>query len=334
MMREFSRAELGVELSPGPVALISCLSFEERSLAVAEALTAVGLQRWLCIVNEDIETDISEIREKALSIAEQAGVAIEFLDASKRDPLRLTDALVRLAGEPEPGEPVRWIADITTMTHEMLLIIVAAADEIVSRWKNALFVYNVAGKYSGDDDPADKWISRGIHQVRSVIGYPGTWSPGEHTTLVALPGFDSERMRRMVEEIEPDRLIVGIARPAGERHAWSAEKNRGIAEQLLSTRKGTTFDYPALDPFGAVDAVVRELQDVKGNVLLAPLNSKISTAALGVLARKRPEWQVCYAPAFIYNLSYATPSDCFLTCSLQAITEHVGMALAKTDGGI
>lgn len=331
MMREITRAELGAETSPEPVAFVSCLSFEERSLAVAGALAATRLKRWLCIVNEDIETDISAIREKAGVIAERAGIQIEFLKASKQDPLRLADTLVQLAGEPEPAEPLQWVADITTMTHEMLLIIVAAADEIVTSWKDLRLVYNVASKYSGDDKPADKWISRGIHQVRSVIGYPGAWSPGEQTTLVALPGFDSERMRRMVEEIEPDQLVVGIACPAGQHHAWSEMKNRGIAKELLATRLGTTFDYPALDPCGAVDAVISVLRDVRGNVLIAPLNSKISTAAIGVLARGRPEWQICYAPAFIYNLSYATPSDCFLTCSLKAVTEYVRSAITRMD---
>jgi len=222
MMRDIMQAELAAELSPGPVALVSCLSFEERSLVVAETLLGTGLARWLCVVNEDIETDITDSREKALSIAERAGVTLEFLDASKRNPLRLADVLIRLASEIEPAAPVRWVADITTMTHEMLLIIVAAADEIVTPWKDLRLVYNVAGQYSGDDEPAKKWISQGIHEVRSVIGYPGNWSPGEPTTMVALPGFDPERMRRMVEEIEPEQLIVGIACPVGMHHAWSA----------------------------------------------------------------------------------------------------------------
>lgn len=145
--------------------------------------------------------------------------------------------------------------------------------------------------------------------------------------MVALPGFDPERMRRMVEEIEPDQLVVGIACPVGERHVWSAEKNRGIAAQLLQTRKGATFDYPALNPLGAVDAVIEVLRNTTSNILLAPLNSKISTAALGVLARSKPEWQICYAPAFIYNLNYATPSDSFLACSLETIRDHVASRL-------
>ena len=326
-MREVTRDAL-LELLPGPFALISCLSFEDRSLTVVETIVSGGLRRWLVIVNEDIETDITAIREKAEAIAANAGVAIEYLMASKRNPLLLADAFGGLAAGVMADQGIHWVADITTMTHEMLLILVAAADEIVTPWQDLHLIYNVASTYSGDDSPEEKWISRGIHQVRSVVGYPGAWSPGEQTKLVALPGFDSERMRRMVEEIEPDQLIVGIACPVDERHAWSEEKNRGIAQRLLETRKGTTFDYRALDPLGAVDAVLDVLRDATSNVLLAPLNSKISTAAIGVLARLKPEWQICYAPAIIYNLKYATPSDCFLTCSLGTIREHAVARLA------
>lgn len=328
-MRELTGVELRGTLQ-GPVSLISCLSFEERSLSAVKALASDGLTRWLCILNEDIETDISAMRDKAQAIACDAGVKIEFLGASKQNPLQLADSLIELASDAELSAQRPWVADITTMTHEMLLILVAAADEIVKQLRDLTLIYNVAGAYSGDDKPEEKWVSRGIHEVRSVIGYPGSWAPGEHTTMVAFPGFDPERMRHMVEEIEPDQLIVGIACPVGERHVWSAEKNRGIAGQLLQTRNGYTFDYPALDPLGAVDAVIDVLRETTGNVLLAPLNSKISTAALGVLVRLKPEWQICYAPAFIYNLKYATPSDCFLTCSLETIRDHVALRLGMS----
>ncbi|MDH7971281.1 hypothetical protein QH494_03735 [Sphingomonas sp. AR_OL41] len=331
-MRDLTRSDLISELGGSQTTLISCLSFEERSFAVVEALAGNGLREWLCLVNEDIETDISAVRDRATALADREGVTLEFLHASKRDPLRLADTMIAIAARPSVADGCRWVADITTMTHEMVLILVAAADEIISDWANIKLVYNVAKAYSGDDEPTDKWVSRGIHEVRSVIGYPGGWSPGEQTTVVALPGFDPERMRRIVEEIEPDQLIVGIACPVGAHHSWSEDKNRQIAQQLLSTHKGAAFEYPALDPIGAVQALLDATRAIRNNVLLVPLNSKISTAAIGALARQKPEWQVCYAPALVYNLSYATASNCFLACSLTEIRQSVSAALAAAGG--
>ena len=330
-MREIGRDSLLEQLAGMNLGLVSCLSFEERSLVVPEMLAGAGLRRWLCILNEDIETDIGEARERAVILASAAGIPIEFLNASKRDPVVLADSMAH-AAETVTGD-LTWVADITTMTHEMLLVMVAASDEIIPDWQDLTIVYNVAAQYSGDDETHSKWISRGIREVRSVIGYPGSWSPGEPTTLVALPGFDAERMRRLVEDVEPDRLIVGIACPTADRHPWSAEKNRRIAERLLATRDGRTFDYPALDPLAAVDAVLNEVGTIDGNVLLAPLNSKISTVAVAGLARRRADWQVCYAPALIYNPDYATASDCFLVCSLGAMMKHIDTALGNERRG-
>jgi hypothetical protein len=331
MMHEIGRDGLLDQLAGMNLGLVSCLSFEERSLVVPELLVGAGLRRWLCILNEDIETDISEARRHAAALADTAGIAIEFLNASKRDPVVLADAMVHFAET--ISEDLTWVADITTMTHEMLLVMVAASDEIIPAWRDLTIIYNVAAQYSGDDETHNKWISRGIREVRSVIGYPGSWSPGEPTTLVALPGFDAERMRRLVEDVEPDRLIVGIACPAADRHPWSAEKNRLIAERLLATRDGYTFDYPALDPLAAVDALLKEVDTIGGNVLLAPLNSKISTVAVAGLARRRTAWQVCYAPALIYNPNYATASDGFLVCSLGAMMKHIETALGNERRG-
>lgn len=330
-MNELKGPDLAAGLIGRRWAFLSCLSFEDRSLALAEAVIDARPELWLCLVNDDIETDVSDMRRRAVELADRAGVAIDFRSASKRNPLVLADTMIKIGEERVNDQDVHWIADVTTMTHEMLLVVVAAADEIIPTWRDLQFVYNVAGHYSGEDDVASKWISRGMHELRSVIGYPGSRSPGEPTTLVALPGFDSERMRRVVEEIEPDRLLVGIACPTDGRHAWSAEKNREIARQLLAIRDGELFEYAALDPFAALEAVINVTLGVNGNVLLVPLNSKISTVALGVLARRRPEWQVCYAPALIYNLDYATRSDCFLSCSLPQMLAHVAAALATPN---
>lgn len=327
-MRELQAPDLVDMVAGTRWALFSCLSFEDRSLAVADAMLTAGPELWLCLVNEDIEADVADMRRRAEQAASDAQVELRFLSSSKRNPIVLADAMVEISREYAGDEGVSWVADVTTMTHEMLLVVVAAAEEIIPAWRDLRFVYNIAERYSGEDDVSEKWISRGIHDLRSVIGYPGERSPGEPTTLVALPGFDPERMRRVVEEIEPEHLLVGIARPQGQRHAWSAEKNHDIAMRLLDTRDGAVFEYAALDPFAAVDAVIEATQDIQGNVLVAPLNSKISTVAIGALARRRPSWQLCYAPALIYNLDYATRSNCFLSCSLTEMLAHVDAKLA------
>ena len=56
-MREVSRDTLSDEFRDS-VALVSCLSFEPRSLSVASAIPPSCLACWLIMVNDDIESDI------------------------------------------------------------------------------------------------------------------------------------------------------------------------------------------------------------------------------------------------------------------------------------
>jgi hypothetical protein len=264
-------------------------------------------------------------------MAAEAGIEITFFTASKRDPLMLADAFISMSSLVE-NDNLEWVADISTMTHEMVLMLVAATDELIYTWQKITFIYNLAEKYSADEKDADKWISRGIQGLRSVVGYSGQWSPGEPAVLIALPGFDLERVSRIIEDIEPEKIMVGAATPSRPEHAWMYTRNKAIAGKLLETRHGSIFDYPALIPTGAIDAILEATSDVSCNVLIAPLNSKISTMAVGVLARLNPAWQVCYAPALIYNLSYSTPSSIFLTCTYSEAYNHAVAAMTIRNG--
>lgn len=294
------------------VGFISCLSFEERSLAAAKCMASAGFTVWYCLENSDIETDISEQRDLAHKIARSAGIELRILETSKRNPLALADALVAIADETRHSK-IHWVIDVSTMTHEIVLVLASAIEELSPSWKSPTIVYNAAGQYSpGEADEGRRWISRGIQCVRSVLGYPGLWSPGESTTLIALPGFDLERVHRVVEEIEPHQVLVGVGRPSKAEHEWLYGRNRAVAEQLLSTRPGRIFEYQTLDPLSVASAVLEAVGAVADNVLIAPFNSKISTLALGLLALRHPSWQVCYAPALVYNLDYATASNEFM----------------------
>lgn len=330
-MTDLSASDLAAKYAGRPIGLVSCISFEDRSLVVPEALSQSNVTRWFCIENMDIETDVSAYRQRAIELAKLMGVEIEFLNASKRHPMILADTManigLRLAGAPDG---MAWIVDVSAMTHEMVLVVVAAADELIPEWNDVEFIYNVAGQYSDDEKADQKWVSRGILEVRSVVGYPGDWAPGDPVILVALPGFDMERVRRIVEEVEPDYLLVGIAHPTNDHHLWSYEKNRKISEDLLGTRRGRLFEYSALDPYAVINAVLKETNEISGNVLLAPLNSKISTVAIGALSRRMSNWQVCYAPAIIYNFRYATASKCFLSANLVDLNQHVEAAVAAS----
>ena len=328
-----SRADLRKMLDGQSVGLISCLSFEERSLEVAEALLGHGLVDWTCFQNEDIEVNIDHVRAKASSMTRDGNVSFSIHETSKKQPLRLADAITSVLDRVRRDNSATWVIDISTMTHEMLLIVVAALDALGKRWPRLRLVYSVADQYStNESDKSSRWVSRGIQSVRSVIGYPGLPVPGEPTTLIALPGFDLERVSRIVDDLEPDRLVVGIGTPHFPEHAWMYEQNVTVAQRLLEQIPGTLFEYESLDPKTTAAAIVNAGKDETGNVVLISLNSKLSTVAAGLVARNVPHWQVCYAPALIYNTKYASVSERFIVTGFEEIRAVARSLVFSTKG--
>jgi hypothetical protein len=322
-MREAQATELMDLVGSHPVGLISCLSFESRSLSAPKVLAGRGLKRWFAFENLDVETSIARLTTEALDAADRHDVNFIRLPWSKKDPLILADAAVKLV-EMSRGSGLRWVIDISTMTHEMVLVLVAAIEELSPDWGDALIVYNLAADYSPNEaDREKKWISRGIYGVRSVIGYSGLWNLGEPAVLVALPGFDLERVQRIIEEVEPEALIVGVAKPPKPRYKWMYERNLSVANHLLSTRPGHIFEYDSLVAGDAARSIWPLVKDLSCNILIAPLNTKFSTLSIGILARQNPRWQILYAPPLVYNLNYSSPSEVFLCCSFSEVAETV-----------
>ena len=71
------------------------------------------------------------------------------------------------------------------------------------------FLYAPASEYSIGDKPGDKWLSKGISEVRSVMGYPGGFAPSRDTHLIILAGFEDYRALSLIQELEPSLVSIG-----------------------------------------------------------------------------------------------------------------------------
>ena len=71
----------------------------------------------------------------------------------------------------------RFVIDATTFTRESLLILVRFLKQSLKTSDSVQFLYAPAKEYSIGTQYEDKWLSRGIREVRSVLGYPGDFLP-------------------------------------------------------------------------------------------------------------------------------------------------------------
>jgi hypothetical protein len=209
------------------------------------------------------------------------------------------------------------VIDISTFTHEMLLILLSILYENKNGFKRILYVYMGAKDYSINESLEKKWLSKGCRQIRSVIGYPGNLVPGVPICLIVLVGYEHERAAIMIEEMDPEYLILGKGLPSDDSLTNPSHKApmlyfQEILADLLSRRgRIQDFEFSCRDTQAAIDAIESQINKTKDyNHIIVPLNTKISTLAVGVVALKNKNVQVCYAEPETYNFQgYSLPDE-------------------------
>ena len=274
---------------------VCCVSYEERCLDIANAI-ASGLIR-NAIVAENVNHASLHGRNLPKIIARFAG-CMTHAATSTEDPIRTADALqAALRAYPNAS---RVVIDISTFTHEALLILLRL---LATEARSAEYLYSAAGEYSVGDPPGQKWLSRGIREVRSILGYPGLMVPSRKSHLIILTGFEHERATELVRHYEPSVVSLGIStsQVGDGRHHEDAEQN-ALSSVRAFFPHSEEFAFDCFDPVGTADAIrTRMAATPDFNVVLASMNTKLSTLGAGLLAGADDRVQLCYAQAVLYN---------------------------------
>ena len=294
-----------------PIDLFICsASFESRCLSIADNLDRDRVSHVLIARNRRFDHVIDQ---NVNVLSERFSGKESILVVDSFDPILSTKNIVKAIQEQRKRSVQRVLIDITSFTHETLLILfrvcnVEFAESVVD------FLYAPASEYSIGDEPGDKWLSKGISEVRSVMGYPGGFAPSKDTHLIVLAGFEDYRALSLIQELEPSLVSIGYGDTSEVSTGPHQVANETKVERIRS-RVGSVEDFV----FSCYDALsaektIRELVDEheKYNTILAPMNTKISTLGAGRVALRDESIQICYAQADIYNYrNYSRPGDGF-----------------------
>ncbi len=291
-------------------------SFEGRCLSIANNINVDKIKRALILSNIEPLDYVKDNQAKLVSLFGEKG---QIIKTSILNPLLTADNFQKsITTAINNGLSRSIFLDITTFTHESLLIILRLLRIHCEKIK-ITGGYANASEYSSGDDVKHKWLSRGIGDVRSILGYPGKIIPSRKTHLVIIVGYEHERAAGIIETIDPNSIALGF----GQSSSATTEKDKDANEHfmMLVEQMATSFSnvnrfvIPCDNPRGTHDELVAQVRKVEDkNVIIAPMNNKLSTIGAAWTAFENDNIQLCYAQALSYNYkSYSSPgTQCYL----------------------
>jgi hypothetical protein len=301
-----------------PEVFVCPVSYEDRCLTIAERIDTSRLRTSILLSNSDYRASVAANVERLSSYFENLAQNVEL---RADDPLFTADKLRSLViPEIQKAEGV-CLVDITSFTHEHLLILIRFLTQFVSN-KKVKIVYSGADEYSTNHTGGDKWLSKGLASIRTVLGYPGLLFPSKQLHLVILVGFEAERAELLIFNTEPSRLTLGLGRRGQSVTESLYETNvvfhkrveAFVKETLQTVAPVDQFEFSCVDPIQTMNDIL-DLQESSSsdyNMVLCPLNTKPSTLGAALAATKSDQIQIIYAQPVEYNVGgYSRPGRTF-----------------------
>jgi hypothetical protein len=308
---ELPFSDLRTQLGDRIDLFVCSASYEDRCLSVPTAINAYCVKTALILSNQDVLGNGPQNRDR---LAEHFGDRAEQIAISKHQAIKTGDRLLEQFDQFSASDPLNCVVDVTCLTHEALLILFAILKFRLPNGSTTTFLYTPAKEYDPGTDSSEKWLSKGIRNLRSVLGYPGQLMPSRKTHLIVLVGFEVDRTLKLIEAMEPSSLTLGMGRqPTNESHTSTNQQKHGRLKTLFP--HAGMFEFSTSNPFDARDDILKVFdKHPDQNIVLAPMNTKISTLGAALAVGQREHVQICYAPARIYNVeNYSTAEDhCYL----------------------
>lgn len=306
MVEKILLSELEKKFKGECFTLVVALGFDQRRTAVFDALASTAIATLLGLYNPAHGDVLAEDEQMLSRLARFGG---EVIGGRGIGIVQLIDMLaIKLAADSTSDR--RILIDCTSMSHELLVALIGLLEEM-SLKNRAIILYCSASKYSFNTEPEHTWLSRGVTDIRSILGFPGIMLPSKKLHLVVMAGFEVERAMNVISSYEPTTLSIGYGGVGKSFATGHHELNRGFVERLNSFLEGQDevcfekcdlFEFSCIDPFETRDILIRHFDENNDkNIIVCPLNTKVSAVGAALAVLLRPRVQICYAQPLEYN---------------------------------
>lgn len=289
------------------VTLVAAASFEERSL--------VTTRRFLETMGEPGDVYLANVIEDNVQHKENVvafgKLGLEIIKSLDRFDSRALWSWTWETVQAVPRGDI--IVDITCFPRDLLGMILFAISLMRNKFERVVVKYIAAPEngYATQNpklDESKRWLSQGVRDIRSIIGFPGMFSGEKASHLIALAGHEEDRLMEIIEYVEPRKLSIGSGEVGSSTTAGAAEYTRHVVKALRSRVPVPgieTIDFRSDSVRDVYDSLLRVRLDFGSeNVSLTAMNTKLSFVGAALFALHERRVRVVYAVPEKYNPYY------------------------------
>lgn len=306
--------EIAARLGSETYHFVGSASFEARAFGIWDHLRSTIKGRKVICYNANHGAYLAE----GLRRFAESDASLEIVKLDSDSPMATFTALRAMVDSLASGGPCRLVLDVTGFTREVVAMLIYLGQHRLVRGSTVKIVYQKAGGYG--QTPVGGWLSQGVREVRTVLGYAGLVRLSAETHLILLGGFEFERAQEVVDALQPRRISLG--RVAAE-NSVSVDLNDQLSSflaKLEALYAGPAFDrieFSSVDPFVTRDSILQHRRTSDDNIVIACMNTKLSMVGVCLAALTDQTLQLIYAQPLIYNVAtYSKPSGKALLCTL------------------
>jgi len=301
---------------------IGTLGFEDRGYAIAEGLARGNSSSRLALLcrYDTNQKDNEAQEERLLAEVDRFAETREWLDADKPVfPGQLRMHLQDL--QQQLGQALRIGWDISVASNQLILsigqILLEGDGELEIFYTEAETYFPTKDEYEADPG---RWtgedrmgLERGTLNVRTSSAYPGEHSAQLANRLLIIPGYNRDRVRKVISNVDSQFLVEPrpapitwfVGRPHAPHDAWREKAVREI-HNIPADHEDipvSTFDYREM--LLALERIYA-IWGLKSNITLAPMGSKMQAFGCILFCFARPDVRVLFAQPEEYNASRYT----------------------------
>jgi len=290
--------------------LIVSASYEDRAFSVWQAIGGKVPGHRIVCHNANHATYLKQSLQRFAECDSRA----ELVALNSDLPHVTFESLRQVIDKIRDGGKCHLAVDVTGFTRESLAMLLYIAKNRLAEGSRVYALYHRAASYGRTAKRG--WLSQGVREVRSILGYAGQMRLSADTHLLMISGFETERAQELIDAIEPSQLSLGSLgitdSPTDVNNPHDSPLREFIdrVKSSYSNAKFNEFEFSTSDPLFTRDQIVKAAKASSQNLVLSCLNSKPAMVGACLAAMEYPAIQLIYAQPLYYNTaSYSEPSN-------------------------